>query len=94
MVRLHQSVSDLAEQGLRSLFIVLKAHRRVFVNLTRGLSRARPNTTVPLPLETNKIRDALNSPDPACALAVALVAFHALTGPQLQALILTDIVDG
>ena len=39
---------------------------------------------VPLPLDTTAIRQALDSPDPAVALAVALVAFHALT----------DIVDG
>lgn len=37
------------------------------------------NTTVPLPLDTDPIRRALNSPDPAIALAVAIVAFHAFT---------------
>ncbi|MER6952489.1 hypothetical protein [Streptomyces sp. NPDC000618] len=83
-----------ADQGLRSLFTVLKAHRRVFTNPMRHLSAARPNATVPVPLDTQRIRDALNSPNPACALAVALVAFHALTGPELQALTVTDIVDG
>lgn len=83
-----------AEQGLRSLFTVLKARRRVFADPTRGLSFTRSNTTVPLPVDTQKIRDLLNSPDSAAALAVALVAFHAVTGPQLQALALTDIVDG
>ncbi|WP_205629755.1 hypothetical protein [Jiangella muralis] len=49
--------------------------------------------SVPLPLDTDAIRDALNSPDPAVALAVALVAFHALTGKQIAELLLTDIVD-
>ncbi|WP_406391105.1 hypothetical protein OG806_35555 [Streptomyces sp. NBC_00882] len=83
-----------AEQGLRSLFTVLKAHRQVFTNPMRGMKATRPNVTVPLPLDTQKIRDALNSPDPACALAVALVAFHALNGRELQKLELTDIVDG
>jgi len=82
-----------AEQGLRSLFSVLKANKRIFANPTRGMTPTRTSTNIPLPLDTQKIRDGLNSPDPACALAVALVAFHALTGPQLGAIQLTDIVD-
>ena len=49
---------------------------------------------MPLPLDTDAIRRALDSPDPAVALAVALVAFHALTAKQLAQLQLTDIVDG
>ncbi|MEV0222584.1 hypothetical protein [Streptomyces sp. NPDC050704] len=73
----------LAEQDLRSLFTVREARRRVFADPTRGLSLTRPNTTVPLPVDTQKIRGLLNSPDPTAALAVALVAFHALTGPQI-----------
>ncbi|WP_200804561.1 hypothetical protein [Actinacidiphila paucisporea] len=83
-----------AEQGLRSLFTVLKANKRIFTNPTRAMSPTPTNTTIPLPLDTQKIRDGLNSPDAASALAVALVAFHALTGPQIQALTLTDITDG
>jgi hypothetical protein len=35
-----------------------------------------------------------NSPNPVVALAVALIAFHALTGKQIRELRLTDIVDG
>ena len=35
----------------------------------------------------------MNSPDPAIALAVAMVAFHALTGKQLRGLKLADIAD-
>ncbi len=49
---------------------------------------------MPLPLDTEAIRQALHSPNPAIALAVALVAFHALTSKQLQQLKLTDIIDG
>jgi hypothetical protein len=52
------------------------------------------DATVPLPLDTAAIRQALDSPDPAVAFAVALVAFHALTASQLASLKLTDIVDG
>ena len=46
------------------------------------------------PLDTESVRQALNSPNPATALAVALVAFHALTAKEVQNLQLTDIVDG
>jgi hypothetical protein len=82
-----------AEQGLRSLFHVLKARKEIFSDPTRGMHLTPVNHTVPLPQDTEAIRQALNSPDPAVALAVALVAFHALTSKQLGALTLTDIVD-
>ena len=85
---------NFAEYGLRSLFTVLKARKLIFINPTRGMKITPVNNTVPLPLDTQAIRQALNSPDPAIASAVALVAFHALTGRQLTELALTDIVDG
>jgi hypothetical protein len=84
----------LADQGLRSLFGVLKSRKMVFVNPTRRVPVTASNDTIPLPLDTAAIRQALNSPQPATALAVALVAFHALAARQLRALKLTDIVDG
>lgn len=84
----------LADQGLRSLFRVLKSRKMVFVNPTRGVPSTPTNSTIPLPLDTEAIRDALNSAQPAMALAVALVAFHALTARQVRALRLTDVVDG
>ncbi|WP_256098632.1 hypothetical protein [Streptomyces agglomeratus] len=86
---------NFAEQGLRSLFTVLKARKQIFVNPTRGMPITPVGTAIPLlPLDTEAIRNALNSPDPAVALAIALVTFHALTSPQLAALYLTDIRDG
>ncbi|AKN75687.1 hypothetical protein QR97_31835 [Streptomyces sp. PBH53] len=85
---------NFAEQGFRSLFRVLKARKMIFTDPTRGLPVTPVNATVPLPLDTEAIRSALNSADPAVALAVALVAFHAVTSPQLAALQLTDIRDG
>ena len=53
-----------------------------------------PASNVPLSLDTATIRGELNSPDPVIALAVALVAFHALTRKRVRELRLTDIVDG
>jgi hypothetical protein len=84
----------LADQGVRSIFGVLKARKHVFVDPTRALPHTTTNTTIPMPLDAEAIRAALNSPNPAAALAVALVAFHALTSRQIRALALTDIVDG
>ncbi|WP_256077022.1 hypothetical protein [Streptomyces sp. BpilaLS-43] len=85
---------NFAEQGFRALFRVLKARKVIFVDPTRGLPITPVNATVPLPQNTEAIRSALNSRDPAVALAVALVAFHAVTSPQLAAMQLTDIRDG
>jgi hypothetical protein len=84
----------LTEQGLRSLFRVLKSRKLVFIDPIRAMPVTDTNRNVPLPLDTDAIRAALNAPHPAAALAVALVAFHALTGRQLRALQLTDIADG
>jgi hypothetical protein len=84
----------LAESGLRSLFATLKARKLVFANPTRGRRLTQTNSTIPLPMDTEVIRDALNSPDPALALGVALVAFHALTSKQVGDIKLTDIIDG
>jgi hypothetical protein len=84
----------LAEQALRSVFGILKAQKLIFINPTRGMKVTVANKNVPLPLDTDLIRAALDSPHPAVALAVALVAFHALTNKQLRNLQLTDIVDG
>jgi hypothetical protein len=83
-----------ADQGLRSLFGVLKGRKLVFVDPTRGVPHTGTSATVPLPLDTAAVRAALDSPDPAAALAVALVAFHALASREVRALKLTDIVDG
>ena len=73
---------------------MLKARKLIFTNPTRGMPVTAVNATVPLPLDSDAIRRALDSPDPAVAFAVALVAFHALTAKQLAGLQLTDIVDG
>jgi len=83
-----------AEVGLKSLFKTLKARKLVFANPTRGMKPTPVATNVPLSLATAAIRGELNSPNPAIALAVALVAFHAVTGKRIRELRLTDIVDG
>ncbi len=83
-----------AESGLKSLFKILKGRRLVFTNPMTGLPATPVATTIPLPLDPALIRAELNSPHPVLALAVALVAFHALTGKQVRELLITDIIDG
>jgi hypothetical protein len=83
-----------AAVGLKSLFKTLKARRLVFADPTRGMKASPVATNVPLSLNTAAIRGELNSANPVIALAVALVAFHALTGKRVRELRLTDIVDG
>jgi hypothetical protein len=83
-----------AENGLKSLFKNLKGRRLVFTNPMRGLDVTPVATNIPLPLDTALIRAELNNANPAVALAVALIAFHGLTGKQVRELQLTDIVDG
>lgn len=85
---------NFAEYGLRSLFTVLKSRKLIFTNPTAAMGSTPVNANIPLPLDTDAVRRALNSSDPATALAVSLVAFHALTAKQIQQLKLTDIVDG
>jgi hypothetical protein len=84
----------IAHTGFRSLFKTLKARKLIFANPMRGLPSTNPGTNIPLPLDAAFIRERLNSPDPVVALAVALIAFHALTKLQLRQLRLTDITDG
>ncbi len=91
---LPNSGRHFAENGLRSLFKILKGRRLVFTNPMKGLPVRPIATSLPLPLDTAVIRDGLDSQNPAVALAVALVAFHALTAGQVRELQLTDIVDG
>ena len=85
---------NFAEYGLRSLFKTLKGRKLVFADPTRGMPATSPASNVPLSLDTAAIRGELNSADPVIALAVALVAFHGLTGKRVRELRLTDIVDG
>ncbi len=83
-----------ADYGLKSLFTVLKDKKLIFTNPTRGMRATPVNATIPLPLDTEVIRRALNSPKPGVALSVALVAFHGLSDHQLRTLKLTNVVDG
>mgnify|MGYP001088851526 CR=1 FL=1 len=90
----HSTRRHHAESGLKSLFKILKGRRLVFTNPMKSLPPTPVATNIPLPLDPALIRAELNSPQPVVALAVALVAFHALTGRQVRELLLTDIIDG
>jgi hypothetical protein len=83
-----------AENGLKSLFKILKGRRLVFANPMKDIKVTPVATNIPLPLDSALVRAALDSPNPSVALAVALVAFHGLTGKQVRGLRVTDIADG
>lgn len=83
----------LASQGLRSLFRILKARKEIFTNPAVEIPRSAATQTTPMPVETTLIREALNAPHPARALAVALVAFHGLTARQISTIRLSDVCD-
>lgn len=80
--------------SLRSLFRFLKGRRLVFVNPTARMRSERVQTNHPLPMDTQVLRDAVNSTEPVRAALAALVAFHALRSGQLRSLKLTDVRDG
>ncbi|MCI3273369.1 hypothetical protein [Streptomyces cylindrosporus] len=81
-------------QGLRSIFRLLKASRLLFTNPIAQIKTGFPDPKVPLPLNVEDIREALDSPDPARALLTSLFAFHGLSSIRVQHLLLTDIHDG
>ncbi|GAB3158762.1 hypothetical protein [Microbispora hainanensis] len=84
----------LMGQGLKSLFRVLKGAKITFTDPARWVPTGHTQPKQPLPLDPAAIRDALDSPDIAQALIIALVAFHGLRNGQLRDLHLTDIHDG
>ncbi|HEV2637201.1 MAG TPA: hypothetical protein VGX23_18755 [Actinocrinis sp.] len=79
--------------ALKSLFTVLKARRIVFTNPAARLPTAQPSAKLPLPMDTEPIREALADPDTARAAITALIAFHALSNRQVRELQLTDVRD-
>ena len=83
-----------AGQGLKSIFTVLKGQKVLFTNPMSRLKTGFTEARQPLPANVAALREAINSPVPAQALVVALIAFHALSPRQLRVLQLTDIRDG
>lgn len=80
-------------QAMRSIFAILKSRKLVFVNPAVRLGHTTDLPIVPSRLELGAVRAAFNSPDPARAALVALVAFHGLRSLQLRNVRLTDIRD-
>jgi integrase len=81
-------------QALRSIFTVLKGHKVLFTNPIAGIKTGYHQPRQPLPLNPALLRAGLDSPDPARAALIALVAFHGLRSAQLRGLTLTDTHDG
>ncbi|MFJ2478542.1 hypothetical protein ACIOWI_37495 [Streptomyces sp. NPDC087659] len=76
--------------GLRAVFTTLKAHRLILHNPAVLLRVGTPTPTIPLPLDTTQIRQAVTSPDPARAAVTAPLAFHALRPTEIRHLTLVD----
>jgi len=80
--------------GLRSIFTTLKAHKVIFVNPMARMSVGNFTRRIPMLLDHDMLRGALNSPDLAGAALAALVIFHGLRPDELRDLMLTDVRDG
>ncbi|MGW6404135.1 hypothetical protein [Streptomyces sp. NPDC055134] len=65
-------------KGLRSLFRILTARQLLPTDPTQQITTGSDGSIIPLPLEVQPIRQALESADPARALLCALTAFHGL----------------
>ncbi|WLS44773.1 type I restriction endonuclease [Micromonospora profundi] len=81
------------EQGLKSIFRLLKARRMVFTDPTARIAPGRHETRQPLPVDLTALRQALASNNPAHAAVAALIAFHGVRTSQVQMLRLTDVRD-
>ncbi len=84
----------LVLQALRSIFRVLKGRQLVFINPTARMRARAPDLPAPRPVDIAKLRDALDSPDPARAAIAALLGFHAVRVTTLRRTRLTDLRDG
>jgi site-specific recombinase XerC len=80
--------------GLRSIFLVLKGRKMVFVNPTSRIKVNEPHGAVPAPVDMATLKELLNSDDPVKAALSALLAFHAVRIRQLRQLKTTDYRDG
>jgi integrase len=80
--------------GLRSILTVLKQQKVIFTNPIAWIKTGYHEPRQPLPVNLALVREALESPDPARAALVALVAFHGLRAGQVRDLKLTDARDG
>ena len=79
--------------GLRSIFKVLKGHKKIFVDPTTRIRLEAVPSRVPLPAAISDIRAALNATDPLTAAVAALIAFHGLQAREVPAIKLTDLRD-
>jgi hypothetical protein len=81
-------------QGLRSIFRALKARKIIFGNPMFRIHVPAAQQQIPVEPDFIRLREALDSPDPARALIAALLAYHAVRIQHLRELKLTDFRDG
>ncbi|MDI2127140.1 hypothetical protein [Yinghuangia seranimata] len=81
-------------QALKSIFRVLAGKKVLFTDPTSRIHTGYIPSSQPLPVELALVREGLDSPDPARAALVALMAYHALRSTQLRMIALSDVYDG
>jgi hypothetical protein len=79
--------------ALRSIFTTLKQHRVLFVNPMARMRIGNLERRVPMPIDTARIRAALDSHDPTTAAITALIGIHGLRPREACALLLVDVRD-
>ena len=80
--------------GLRSIMTLLKARKVLFINPSAQINVGRHERRDPMPAHAARVREALLSPDPACAALTALAIFHALRAGDIRDMHVTDLADG
>lgn len=79
--------------ALRSIFGTLKSHRVLFTNPIAGIRIGNLERRLPMPISTERIRTAFDSPDPATAVITTLIGIHGLRPREACALQLVDVRD-
>ena len=87
-------VQAWVEAGRQSFAEISKDDILAALEAEDYVTAVRPGWYRHRPLVRQVTRAELDSPNPAVALAIALVTFHGLTGKQVRELHLADIVDG
>lgn len=83
----------LIGSALRSIFVVLRDRKLVFVNPTARMRIGRVESTQPIPVPIDVIKHGLHSDHAVREALTALLSFYALHRREVRALKLTDLRD-
>jgi len=80
-------------QAIRSIFRVIQSRRITFVDPTARMRIGMVEYRIPVSVDLDPVREAIDSHDPARSAVAALVAYHGLRRAKLRSLEITDIRD-